>query len=236
MTDLPQETPTLRAGRVCLRPFCDADLGLVREVADDPYIPLVTTVPVPFTEEEGLKFIERQHDRLRQGLGYSFVIADTNDLAVGSIMLRLTNIKDGRASIGYWIRASQRGRHFAGQALAEIARWARDDLHIPRLELYAEPWNRASIQVAERTGFLNEGLLRSWQYVGKERRDFYVYALTMTEMMATMDASTHKPKYVRPAVLSDLDQLTAMDHVASREESRVAMIRHGIEAGRGRSE
>jgi ribosomal-protein-alanine N-acetyltransferase len=116
------EMPTLRAGSVLLRPFRYSDLPCIREAAADPYIPLVTTIPVPFTEQEGLQFIERQNDRLRRGFGYSFAIAAMNDLAVGSIKLRFTNIKDGRASVGYWITPSQRGRHFASQALVEIVR------------------------------------------------------------------------------------------------------------------
>ncbi len=47
---------------------------------------------------------------------------------------------------------------------------------IPRLELYVEPWNLASIRTAEMSGFKREGLLRSWQEVGDERKDMYMYA------------------------------------------------------------
>jgi RimJ/RimL family protein N-acetyltransferase len=39
-----------------------------------------------------------------------------------------------------------------------------------------EPWNTASLRTAERAGFTREGLLRSWQRVGEQRRDMYTYA------------------------------------------------------------
>jgi ribosomal-protein-alanine N-acetyltransferase len=41
--------PTLPAGPFRLRPFSLADLDLVREAAQDPHIPLITTVPASFT-------------------------------------------------------------------------------------------------------------------------------------------------------------------------------------------
>jgi ribosomal-protein-alanine N-acetyltransferase len=75
------------------------------------------------------------------------------------------------------VAASARGRGAAGHAVAAIARWAFTGLRIPRLELYVEPWNQASIRTAERAGFRREGLLRSWQEVGGQRRGMYMYSL-----------------------------------------------------------
>jgi ribosomal-protein-alanine N-acetyltransferase len=54
------------------------------------------------------------------------------------------------------------------------------ELRIPRRELYAEPWNQASIQTAEKAGFRGEGLLRSWQAVGGERKDMIMHSLLPT--------------------------------------------------------
>lgn len=38
---------------------------------------------------------------------------------------------------------------------------------VHRLELYVEPWNEGSWRTAERAGYTREGLLRSWQQVGR---------------------------------------------------------------------
>ena len=170
--------PVLAAGPFRLRPFVMDDLHVVREAAQDPHIPLITTVPARFTETEGRRFIERQWDRARRGSGYSFAIADAaNGRAVGSIGLWLHDIGAGRASIGYWVAAPARGRGASGYALKTLTFWALGVLGIPRLELYVEPWNEASIRVAERAGFQQEGLLRSWQEVGGERKDMLMYSL-----------------------------------------------------------
>ena len=169
--------PTLAAGPFRLRPFALGDIDVVREAASDPYIPLITTVPAVFTEEEGRRFIERQWGRARQGTGYSFAIADADtDHAAGQAGLWLTDVSAGRASVGYWVISSARGRRAAACAVRALTRWAHQDLRIPRLELHVEPWNTASIRTAEKAGFQREGLLRGWQEVGGERKDMYMYA------------------------------------------------------------
>ena len=169
--------PTLTAGPFRLRSFTLADIDAVREASRDPYIPLITTVPAAFTENEGRLFIERQWSRARQGTGYSFAIADADtDHAVGQIGLWLKDLDEGRASIGYWVVRSARGRRAAARSLQALALWAIRELQIPRLQLNVEPWNTASIMTAERAGFQREGLLRSWQGVGDKRSDMYMYA------------------------------------------------------------
>jgi hypothetical protein len=76
--------PALAAGPFRLRPFTLGDIDVVREASSDPHIPLITTVPAAFTEDEGRRFIERQWSRAEQGTGYSFAIADAvTDRAVG---------------------------------------------------------------------------------------------------------------------------------------------------------
>jgi ribosomal-protein-alanine N-acetyltransferase len=170
--------PALTAGPFRLRPFVMADLHLVREAAKDPYIPLITSVPAAFTDAEGRRFIERQWDRARRGSGYSFAITDAaNGRAVGNIGLWLHDLGEGRASVSYWVAVPARGRGAAGYALKTLTLWALGVLGIPRLELYVEPWNEASIRTAERAGFRQEGLLRSWREVGGERKDMLMYSL-----------------------------------------------------------
>lgn len=171
------DVPTLTTGKLRLRPFRESDLNLVEEASQDPYIPLITTIPLECSPEEGTAFIERQWHRASSGYGYPFVIEDlVSGQGVGFIGLWLRDLDRGRSSIGYWVLRPERGRGIARRALAVVARWGLEDLKIPRLELYVEPWNEASIRTAEAVGFVREGLLRSWEQVGDERRDMYMYA------------------------------------------------------------
>ncbi|MGW1260271.1 GNAT family N-acetyltransferase [Streptomyces sp. NPDC002513] len=181
--DHPLDVPQLAAGGgFTLRRWNLSDLGLVREASEDDYIPLITTVPSPFSEAEGVAFVERQWGRATGRTGYPFVIVDSDGRPVGNVGLWLKDLGQGRASLGYWVVKSARGQGIAAAALSAVARWALNALQIPRLELYVEPWNTASVRTAEHVGFQREGLLRGWQQVGAERRDMFMYSLLSGEL------------------------------------------------------
>ncbi|MFD4370579.1 GNAT family N-acetyltransferase [Streptomyces sp. NPDC058486] len=165
-----------------LRPWHVGDLPLVREAAEDSYIPLVSTVPSPYTHDEGVAFLARQEDRALSRTGYPFVMAEAaGDRGLGQIGLWPNATDGGRASVGYWTAGSARGRGVAAVALRAIASWALRDLGFERVELYVEPWNTASRKTATKAGFSCEGILRSWQSVGGERRDMAVYSRIATD-------------------------------------------------------
>lgn len=180
---LPDRMPRLAAGPVVLRAFDERDVDLVRSAAADPMIPLITTVPASGTYADALAFVERQRGRLAEGVGFSFAIADAaSDAAVGQIGLWLRDLPDGRASVGYWLGPGHRGRGYAAAALRTLTTWALAMPEIARLQLYVEPSNEASWRLAQRCGYAREGLLRSWQRVGAERRDMYVYAAVAADV------------------------------------------------------
>jgi ribosomal-protein-alanine N-acetyltransferase len=174
----PLRLPRIEDPPLLLRAFADEDVPLIQDVSADPLIPLITTVPTKPGAAAARAFIARQHDRATRGEGYSFAIADlAGGAAVGQIGLWLHDLPQGRASIGYWVAGRHRGRGIARHALRMISRWGLGLPGVHRLELYVEPRNEASWRAAERAGYQREGLLRSWQAVGGERRDMYMYSL-----------------------------------------------------------
>jgi RimJ/RimL family protein N-acetyltransferase len=176
--------PVLRRKPVLLRAFTESDAELIRSVADDPVIPLATTVPTSGTLPDALAFIARQHDRLASGVGYSFAVADAaTGGAVGQVGLWLRDLADGRVSVGYWIASSCRRRGYAVAALDAISRWGLSLDGVFRIELHVEPWNEGSWRAAERVGYVREGLMRSWREIGGERRDLFLYSLLRSDVV-----------------------------------------------------
>ncbi|MEU3202326.1 GNAT family protein [Streptomyces cyaneofuscatus] len=175
----PLTVPSMSAGPdFVLRPWEMSDLPLIREAAQDPYIPLITTVPSRYSDRAAEKFVRRQWGRAATGAGYPFAIVRSRDRRpVGAIGLWLRDLPEGRASIGYWMVPYGRGQGVTRAALRTVTGWALRDLGIPRLQLFIEPWNAASARIAVDVGYRHEGLLRGWQQVGDERRDMAVYGL-----------------------------------------------------------
>jgi [ribosomal protein S5]-alanine N-acetyltransferase len=177
MSRLLMPTVTPRSDGILLRPFRDADVGMLRDLATDPYLPLIGTLPANATEQEALSFIERQHDRLRRGVGYSFCVADrVDDRALGTAGLWIADLAHGRATIGYAVAPFTRRRGVGANALRALTTfgWTLPDLF--RIELYVEPWNVGSVRTAEAAGYEREGLLRSHQPIGDRRADMLLYA------------------------------------------------------------
>jgi [ribosomal protein S5]-alanine N-acetyltransferase len=175
----PLSVPELQEGPVLLRPFLPSDLSLIRRAASDPYIPAVTSVPSNYSDDEGRAFIARQHHQAIHGHGYSFAISEAAEprLGIGGLGLWLHEIESGRASIGYWIIPSARGKGLAGWALRGAVAFAFEVLSIPRLHLFIEPWNVASQHTAESAGFTREALLVGWERINDVQRDVYSYSL-----------------------------------------------------------
>ncbi|MBW8793143.1 MAG: GNAT family N-acetyltransferase [Streptomyces sp.] len=197
----PLDVPRLTAGdSVLLRAWGLGDLPLVREASSDDYIPLITTVPSTYSQAAGEAFVRRQWERASTGSGYPFVIVRVEDgRPLGMVGLWVRDRGEGRASLGYWLAGSARGQGIAAEALRAVVRWALSDLRIPRLQLYVEPWNVASQRTAERVGFQREGLLRSWQQVGEERRDMIMYSMLGQSFNPAPSSPDRSPKPCAPA-------------------------------------
>jgi ribosomal-protein-alanine N-acetyltransferase len=169
-------TPPAHGG-VVLRRAREDDVAMARELATDEYVPTIGTLPPHADEAEALAWIRRQHSRYDEGAGFSFAIAEAEtDAAVGQCGLWLRELGEGRATAGYSVVPSARGRGFAADALAAVTAFGWTVPGLFRIALYIEPWNAGSVRTAERAGYAREGLLRSHQEIGGVRRDMLLYA------------------------------------------------------------
>lgn len=172
---MPAQLPTF--DDIVLRGFADADVEMLQDLATDPYVPLIGSLPANASPTEALDFIARKRQRLETGAGYSFCVADlAGGTALGTAGLWIADLANGRATVGYSVAPAVRRRGVAVKALRALTTfgWTLPELY--RIELYVEPWNTGSIRVAEAVGYLREGLLRSHQPIGNRRADMLLYA------------------------------------------------------------
>jgi ribosomal-protein-alanine N-acetyltransferase len=175
----PWPTTPPSDGSVVLRAFTDEDAHLAVELGDDPYIPLIGSLPAHPTTQQALEWIHRQRGQLAERQRFSFATADAeSNNAVGAIGLGLGDLSAGRATAGYAVAPAHRGRGIATSALQALTRFAWTIPAPYRVELYIEPWNTSSIRVAEAAGYQREGLLPSHQEIDGSRRDMLLYVTT----------------------------------------------------------
>lgn len=171
----PTEDPA--HGRVLLRSFTHRDADMVMNLSTDPDADL-GSVAAHSDRAQANQYIDRQHSLLTKGTGYSFCIANCDDdRALGLMVLWLTDISDGRVSVGYCVAPSARGHGVASQALIAVTNFAWTLPQVHRIEACIEPWNLASIRSAVVAGFESEGLLRSYTMVKDQRADMLMHAM-----------------------------------------------------------
>ena len=174
--------PHLTDGVITLRAFAYEDVSAVVAACQDPEIPRWTVVPSPYTEDEARGWFDT-HEAIRAtGIGAPFAILDAETgVFVGSIGLHDIDGRSHSAEVGYWIAREMRRMGFASRALSLISQWAFNDLALVRLTLLADVRNRASQLVAEKCGYLREGVMRSAREIKNERCDMVLYARLATD-------------------------------------------------------
>jgi RimJ/RimL family protein N-acetyltransferase len=169
--------PPLSDGRVLLRPWQVADLGLVELASRDPAITVGTSVPVPYSEAAGDAWLGRQHTQREQRTGLSLAIADAGTgQAVGYVGVSGLVWRHLRGSLGYWVAGAHRGRGLASAAVGLLVPWTFDALGLVRVEAVVDVDNHGSQRVLEHNGFHPEGILRSYYEMHGTWKDMVMFA------------------------------------------------------------
>ncbi|MDQ6915579.1 MAG: GNAT family N-acetyltransferase [Actinomycetota bacterium] len=163
-------------GVVTLRPWRPEDVDPLVALCDDPEIVRFTRVLTPYTRDDALMYLAQQVAAEERGEAVALALVDAaDDRLVGSVDLRRAS--DGRASLGYLVGAAARGRGVATRAARMLSRWALAEWGVARVEIHVQLDNPASQRVAERAGFVREGVLRSYLEVKGRRHDSVVFSL-----------------------------------------------------------
>ena len=163
-------------GVVRLRPPVAADAEWIvascRDAVVQRWLP---ALPSPYEVEHAEWWLERAERVWADGTAAPFVVEDAATRApLGAIELRV----GPPADVGYWLAPAGRGRGLMTRALLLVAGYAFRERGVVRLELYTLLDNVASQRVAERAGFVREGIARARiDSRDGSRHDAYVFAL-----------------------------------------------------------
>ncbi len=99
-------------------------------------------------------------ERFAQPGGRAFALTE-NGVPIGNVGISDALNAHRNGWFHYWMGAETRGRGLASRAAATVATWALDEGGLFRLELGHRVENLASGRVAERAGFIAEGIERA---------------------------------------------------------------------------
>jgi RimJ/RimL family protein N-acetyltransferase len=136
-----------------------------------------TYVPSPWPQGFERTWLERYEQAHEDGTRAGFAIVDEASAAfLGLAALVLLDREGRQAEAGYIVAPAARGRGIAARALRLLTEWALTELALERVELRIGTDNVPSLRVAERCGFVREGVLRSVHFKEGMRADLAVYS------------------------------------------------------------
>jgi RimJ/RimL family protein N-acetyltransferase len=180
---LPRDV--ISTGSLILRPPAEADTEAIVRMCDDPvtarFMPLL---PAPYRLEHARASLDRAAARWEGG-GAEFAITEHGQYA-GSIGVRPPD-RWGVAELGYLVAPWARGKNVAGTAARAVTDWLFDH-GVRRVELQAEVENVASLRVAFKAGFHEEGRRRNAKRLRDGRFvDFVTFARLAGEPVAAVE-------------------------------------------------
>jgi RimJ/RimL family protein N-acetyltransferase len=156
-------------------------LPLLAAVEGDADIVRYTRVPPDPDEAFVRSWIRRYENGWDDGTSAGFAAVDEAGGLLGFASLVHLDLSAREAELGYLVSRQARGRGVATRAVVLLTRWSFDDVGLERLELLINPGNTGSERVAERAGYVLEGILRSKHVRDGHRADFGVWSRLAAE-------------------------------------------------------
>jgi RimJ/RimL family protein N-acetyltransferase len=142
-------------------PLARGHLEDVRAMLDDPEILRFTRIPEPTPEDFPEEWIERYEAGRSEGIREGFAAFDGDGRFVGLALAPTIDREGAEVELGYIVARDARGRGVATEMLRQLTRWAFDEAGALRIALLIDVENTASERVAERCGYVREGVMRS---------------------------------------------------------------------------
>jgi ribosomal-protein-serine acetyltransferase len=175
--------------RLVLRPFRRRDVESVLDAVHASMPELRRWLPWAhprYGRSDALRFIRDSTAAWAEGRAFDFAIRPQDDkgLHLGNISVWHTSRREQAAEMGYWIRSDAVRSGIATEAGARVLQVAFEELELHRVTLRIAVGNRGSERVAEKLGFVQEGMLRQEVLVRGEWLDHSLWALLESEFRA----------------------------------------------------
>ena len=165
--------PTLRGDGLVLRPWHERDWPLLLRAYEDPGVRHWHGRTLDEAEARGWAELRARQWRTHEAVDWAIVGGDaaasagrtaTGSADAGAVLGRLGirrfELDQALGEVAYWVLPEARGARVATRALLVLCDWAFGVTGMHRLELVHSVANAASCRVAERAGFVQEGVKR----------------------------------------------------------------------------
>jgi [ribosomal protein S5]-alanine N-acetyltransferase len=148
----------------------------IATLLDDADVRRHTRIPSEPPPGYASTWLGRYLDGWRDGSRAGFAIEAHDGEFLGLGMLVHLDWDGRQGEIGYVVGQAARGRGVATRTLRLLTDWGLSNLGLERIELWIDVTNPGSERVAERAGYVREGVLRSYWFKEDIRGDFGIWS------------------------------------------------------------
>lgn len=170
--------PILRTDRLILRQVTKDDASsLLKYLSDTDVMKYVGLEPFKSIDDvlDEISWYQSIFEK-RTGIRWGITLKD-QDVVIGSCGFLNLVSQHYRSEIGIELSREHWGKGIASEAFEAVIRYGFEQFNLQRIEALIEPPNIPSQKLAERQGFIREGLLRSYEFTCGKFDDLYMYSL-----------------------------------------------------------
>jgi len=185
-------SPEPRVSRhLLIRPFHRRDVEAMVDAVEMSLPDLRKWLPWaqgPYRRGDAASYIRESGSAWNEGRAFDFTIRrpEDPDRHLGNVSVWWTSRSARVGEIGYWIRSDEAGKGIGTEAAARVLGVAFDELEMHRVVVRIAVGNAGSERVADKLGFVREGLLREEVKVGAHWLDHSVWGLLEQEYRARL--------------------------------------------------
>lgn len=170
--------PILETDRLILRKVTEDDASSVLKYLSNKEVMKHIGLEPFTTIEEALDEILWYRTIFEKGTGirWGITLKEEGEV-IGSCGFLNRAPQHFRAEIGTELSQDYWGQGLASEAFEAVIRFGFETFHLQRIEALIEPANMSSQRLAEKHGFIREGLLRKYEYTCGKFDDLYMYSL-----------------------------------------------------------
>jgi RimJ/RimL family protein N-acetyltransferase len=144
-----------------LEPLDESHLGHLESLLGDPETLRFTRIPVPVPDGFARRWLGVYEQGRRDGTREGFAAFDADGAFAGLALAPEIDREGAELELGYIVAPEARGRGNGVAILRALTDWAFAELNALRIMLLINVENAASLRIAERCGYVQEGVLRS---------------------------------------------------------------------------
>lgn len=173
-----QDFPPLQTERLTLRPFQADDLDFTYQHFSDPQVAQYLLDEPPVTDtSQAQEIVQFYLDSAGKPYNRWVIVSKADGQRIGTCGFHKWNKSHQRAEIGYDLSPTAWGQGYMQEALHAVIEFGFVQMKLHRIEALVYPENARSLDLLNKLGFKQEGILRDYFYLDGKFYDHVVLSL-----------------------------------------------------------